>query len=384
MKPIQFTRFITFFFCLGLSGIMQGEDYKKMTVETDLRDPFAFETAADMYKIAPVKAMDSSAKKIIRNISAWINEGFQPEDSIVWESLQQLEPYRMDGTVQEVVKLWAEQVVQNISQTDSTPSASNLISISNDYKREYFAVMINDCRNLLKSYPNHYDTRSNLALALIHTGKDLCAQIELEILTRQKKNHAAGLVNLVVVYERMNQPAKAEQKARELEKMWFYGNSMARFNAAWYRNKNREYKQAERLLSERNTSVEKHNTFRELNLKQLQMEYREYTLDNIIRNGLLYKSQLFVTDEDRTKGEIIAAGILLAFLIIYGIALGKLHDAKKTTIWFLMIILMLFTALCWVTAFGIYQSLAGQIMAVLYFLVLLIIFRRKYKKIRFG
>lgn len=280
MKSIRFIWICIFVLCFHIykANAQDGKDDEK-TIPFSLRDIYPFETAADMYDVALKRTMNETAEKLVKDISAQIDKGVKIENAAVWEKLIQLEPYRMNDAVQDAVKIWVETSVKNLPKTESTATARSLVSISKAYKEKNFAKAISESLTALNSAPNHYDIRSNLALALMHTQKDLCAQIELEILTKQKSDHIPGLINLTVLYERMNNISEAERIAEELimlEKEKNFDVPLIRFNAAWFLNGRGEYGLADEIMNDpkmlNDTTIKKYNTLRQLNRKQLEYE----------------------------------------------------------------------------------------------------------------
>ncbi|MDR2653380.1 MAG: hypothetical protein LBC68_13925, partial [Prevotellaceae bacterium] len=97
--------------------------------------------------------------------------------------------------------------------------------------------------------------RNNLALALMHQNKDLCAQVELEIIYLENKTSyqskgqpinlvarftdifIPGAINLTVVYERLGMTDKAKMLAHKLKEYAQYNYfpiSLVEYNAAWF------------------------------------------------------------------------------------------------------------------------------------------------------
>jgi hypothetical protein len=94
----------------------------------------------------------------------------------------------------------------------------------------------------------HYDARNNLALAQLHLGNDLTAEMELLILKQLNDSYVPAAVNLTVVYERLG----LEQKARDLAEQAAHAGSdvpQAVFNAAWFKDLAGSHTEALALLT---------------------------------------------------------------------------------------------------------------------------------------
>ena len=215
---------------------------------------FAYKTAAEMYAVADTLPYSTEADLLIKEISSKIDQGLSVENEAIWANLQKLEPYRMHHRVQEAVKIWVDKSAKKISSQKSTnqTTLSSLQSVSQAYNSRDFEKAIQECKNILQGTPKHLDVRSNMALALMHQNKDLCAQIELEIVLKLSENHIPAMLNLTVVYERLNKRKDAENMVAKLLQLSAGNNLNApliRYNAAWYRFQNGEYFYADTLLN---------------------------------------------------------------------------------------------------------------------------------------
>jgi len=225
-------------------------EYKKI----EFYDKHAYKTAIDMYKVAKTLPFDEDAYILMKKITRLINKGTSIDDETIWKYLQMLEPYRMDPQLQDEVLIWVEKSADLIS-TQSTAkqvTLSSLQSVSKAYNAGEFDRTIQECRKILSDVPNHFDIRSNMALALMHENRDLCAQIELEIIQELSKVHIPSMLNLTVLYERMNMRDYAEQMVLALKRLSDKQNldiPIVRYNAAWYQFQNGNEKSAETLLN---------------------------------------------------------------------------------------------------------------------------------------
>jgi hypothetical protein len=274
MKQVYLLFIIIFAAVSDLSA--QKTEYKEFSI----RDPFSYKTAAEMYAVTDTLPYSSTIDPIINKITENINNEKLIENDAVWSMLQKLEPYRMNHKVQKAVEMWVEKTAENILKKKSNEvSLKTLKLICADYKAKNFSQVVQKSKKELLSDPASPDLRNNFALALIHLKQDLCAQIELEILSKLFENYPAGLLNLVVVYERMNRSEDAETLAKKLYLLQFDNNidiPEARFNAAWLMNKKGEYETAEYILANpnplKNANISKYDSLRILNLREFDQE----------------------------------------------------------------------------------------------------------------
>jgi tetratricopeptide (TPR) repeat protein len=116
------------------------------------------------------------------------------------------------------------------------------------YRNGGFEAASTDYRKFLLKATGHYDARNNLALAQMHLGNDLTAEMELLVLRRLNDSYLPAAVNLTVVYERLG----LEQKARELAEQAAAAENdipQAVFNAAWFKDLAGAHKEALELIT---------------------------------------------------------------------------------------------------------------------------------------
>ena len=252
MKKTAFVLFIIFFPFSSLIIKAQSSDVEN--VKLNFHDRHAYKTAVEMYSVADTLPYNVDADLFINQISSRIDRGLPIEDETVWEILQKLEPYRMHHRVQEAVKVWVDKSVKRISTQKVTGQATlaSLQSASQAYNSRDFEKTVQECKKILSGSPRHHDLRSNMALALMHQNKDLCAQIELEIVHKLSNTHIPAMINLTVVYERLNKRRDAESMANALSQLAGSRNldvPLIRYNEAWYRLQNGEYQYADTVVN---------------------------------------------------------------------------------------------------------------------------------------
>jgi hypothetical protein len=238
---------------------VQGQEHRL------LRDPYAYETAAGMYAGADTLPVDKTVTLLAADLSRQLKQGRMPEDDIIWDTLQKLEPYRKSEQVQKALKIWAEYIRKMegfdfiIPASSLHTDSSHLISpVVQAYRRGEFDKVIALSRELLldsglKAQGELVQVvRNNLALALMHENRDLCAQMELELLnTKTEIRYFPALINLTVVYERLGKREEAEVLVNRLteymeeEKLRM---PLADFNAAWYLGEKEDYPSTDKAL----------------------------------------------------------------------------------------------------------------------------------------
>ncbi|MDR2921660.1 MAG: hypothetical protein LBV72_20125 [Tannerella sp.] len=276
MKSIYFIISVAVLFLWNMPATAQKMESKER--QMDLRDPHAYNTAAEMLMCADTLPYTEAIDIILDLISDNINAGMLIEDEQIWKLLKKLEPYRMTEQVQMAVNVWIDKTLENIAekQKDKMVPAKHMQSMSIAYKEKDFEKAVNIACDLLLDIPNTLDTRNNLALALMHLNYDLCAQIELEIIRRMSDQYAPGLINLTVLNERMNRSDYARGLSRELLLSSREESSdvqLARFNAAWYLNEEGDYKEADLVLNKIKepayNKIKKYTDLKAANKKQL-------------------------------------------------------------------------------------------------------------------
>ncbi|MDR1623958.1 MAG: hypothetical protein LBS04_03190 [Tannerellaceae bacterium] len=262
-------------FCL-FPAAQEKTEYKELS----LHDPYAYDTAEKMYAVAETLPYSSKAEFIINEITKSINNGTLIENSTVWNNLQKLEPYRMHPNVQGAVNNWVEKTVEKIKKQKSkiTPLKS-LQLIGSYYTSGDFNRVVEESRKELANDYLNPDLRNNMALALIHLNQDFCAQVELEILTKLYDSYPAGLINLTVVYERLNRSDDAGKLAMNLHRLLLDREidiPQVRFNSAWVENKRGDFEAAEHILDYpkplKDKKIAKFHSLRILNIKQFDQE----------------------------------------------------------------------------------------------------------------
>jgi hypothetical protein len=262
-------------FCL-FPAAQEKTEYK----EFSLHDPYAYATAGKMYAVADTLPYSSKADFIINDITKSINNGTSIENSVVWNNLQKLEPYRMHPNVQKAVDGWVAKTVAKIKKQKSRiPSGKSLQLLSSHYTSGSFDRVVAESLKELANAPLSPDLRNNMALALIHLNQDLCAQIELEILTKLYDSYPAGFINLTVVYERLGRSDDAGATAADLHALLLDKEidlPQARFNSAWFENKKGDFEAAEYILDHpkplKDKNIAKFDSLRILNIQQFDQE----------------------------------------------------------------------------------------------------------------
>lgn len=215
-----------------------------------LRDKYAYETAIEMYSVADTATFNEEAALLIEKINNELKRGTLIEDNKIWIMLQQLEPYRMSAQIDTAVLKWVDDM-----KVPPSPVASlkyDLDSLTKAYLDNDFDGLISMSRQILTSILPINQTfihavRSNMALALMHQNKDLCARVELEAVKRigeiQKDPYFPALINLTVLYERLRKHEAAETLSKELldfAKKEELSIPLVNFNVAWFLDLNND------------------------------------------------------------------------------------------------------------------------------------------------
>ena len=238
----------------SLSPFIMAQNTNEEYQRIDFSDKFAFKTAIEMYEVAETKPYGEEAEILIKRITDKINQGLAIEHESIWDNLEKLEPYRKHPEIQDAVRTWVDRCAQKISgqKTGGTVTLSMLQAASKAYNAREFAKSVQECKSILKNMPNHCDIRSNMALALLHLNKDLCAQIELEITLKVCDSHIPAMLNLTVVYERLDMRNDAEEMVAVLTLLSNKKHidiPLARFNAAWFQFQDGNSHYADTLLN---------------------------------------------------------------------------------------------------------------------------------------
>jgi len=229
-------------------------------------DRFAFKTAEEMYKVANTLPFDEKADSLINQMNEYIDESMTIESCEVWETLEQLEPYRKTSQVQTAVETWAKK--SKIIKIDDSQFQS---AAQYYYQKDFEKVIETSLMIIQNENPGNYTVstsgenlialRNNMALALMHQNKDLCAQVELEIVF-QESNYQINnyqfnaafipvIINLTAVYERLGFSEKAKNLSQQLEgyvQKQGYIIPSAEFNATWFLD-NKELTENKTLVS---------------------------------------------------------------------------------------------------------------------------------------
>jgi hypothetical protein len=272
-----------------------------------LRDPYVYETAAEMYAVGDTLPFDDMAALLVANMPRQLLQGLTAEDDIMWDILQKLEPYRKSGEVQKALKIWAE-YIREAERLDSVSVASSrhtdnrrlVFPVVQAYRLGEFDEVIALGRKLLSDPEVKARrevvqvVRNNLALALMHENRDLCAQMELELLNAETEiRYFPALINLTVVYERLGKREDAEVLVNRLteymekEKIEM---ALVNFNAIWFQGEKEDHRSVVKALEMVNTyfmekqGVPKYVGYRE----QLAARYRSFPLPEIGFMGKVY------------------------------------------------------------------------------------------------
>ena len=347
-----------------------------------LRDKHAFETAADMYAVAETAAFDAVAATLIEKINLELKNKTLPEDDKIWNDFLKLEPYRMSKEVQRAVSDWISLM--------NFPGKSVRFeddAIRSAYFEKDFDKVIERSRQALHVMPNSgmvtHVVRNNMALALMHRNKDLCAQVQLELVRKMSKEKGGAyfpaLINLGVLYERLGKREEAEALAMELLRYTQKEQitvPLVNFNAAWYmdlKNQNNEKTGAIFKLSRGfdSSDVEKYRTF----ITKTRFDYQSRPFFEIGWSG---KRGHFGSESGMARGTLLF--LIVNVCIVAGLlCMMWLCAARKRLIWLssIMGIVAIFSVIYW----GLTGICLGYIiMNFFWFLVTLIIFKVIFKK----
>lgn len=211
------------------------------------RDPHAYETAREMYRVARRRPLDDAARSQLKLVSERLEAGADFVEPEVDEALQALEPCRSEPPVQEAALRWARQLAEQIGEV-GLRDAPHIGQADTAYRNGQYAAAVTGYQDILKTNPGHLDARNNLGLAAMALGRDLTAQCHWETLRALRPSYFPAVVNLTVAYERLRRPSLARslsERAMTLQK----DNHQARFNAAWYAEADNRLTEAIQLLT---------------------------------------------------------------------------------------------------------------------------------------
>jgi len=201
-----------------------------------VRDPIAYESAKEMYEVAPTKPFDSEAGRLIAAVDAALADGKTLEEPAAWDSLVKLNPYRMTKEVQGALLRWVRKSSDRLKKNprlDPTASSSDFERANGLYRSQKLEQASTSYRRILMGSPGRLDVRNNLGLAQMHLGNDLIAKLQFEINRRLDDGYIASGVNIPVVSERLGQREYAAGIARETQESR-PGLAQASFNAQWF------------------------------------------------------------------------------------------------------------------------------------------------------
>jgi hypothetical protein len=342
-----------------------------------LRDPYAYETAAEMYVGADTLPVDKTAARLAADISRHLEQGLMPEDDIIWDSLQKLEPYRKSWQVQEELKIWTKRI-REAERSDSASASStrhidgnSLIPVLQAYHQGEFDKVIALSRDLLrlKMWEGAKQAiRNNLALALMHENRDLCAQMELELLNTNEIRYFPALINLTVVYERLGKREEAEvlvNRLTEYMKKEKLEMPLADFNAAWYQGEKGDHRSTDKALEMvssdlmKKQQAPKYADYR----KQLTAKYKSFS---ILKIGFLGKG--FAGNDGRWVISFLVFFICWVVAAIWMSAslFDYLEDIFYFSSFLVTLLMLLYFIPIFILAWGIPSSAGGGIGLVLY------------------
>lgn len=210
------------------------------------KDPHRFKTAEIMYHAGPTMVRDTKMDGLLQQFTGQLEAKADPISPEMRELLVALDPYRKCEEVQSQIPKWAGRCATWVGAR-APVTGVDAKRADESYRKGDFAQAVDEYAKVLQQAPQFRDARNNLALAEIHQGHDLAAQLQLEILRQWKSDYLPALVNLTVVYERLGQSAKAKALAAEAAKNRT-DVPAATFNVAWYQISDGEAQKAEQTL----------------------------------------------------------------------------------------------------------------------------------------
>lgn len=213
----------------------ENQETSEMSGGIMTRDAHAFETAQEMYDVAANMPHDSKCDQLAAAVRNQLTSGKTIESRNVWPLLISLNPYRRTPEVQAEVNGWVELAISRIRRAKSEKANHEELfrRAGEQYKAKQFAEASKTYGNLLWRCPLRPDVRNNLALAQMHLGNDLIAEVELLIARNLDQAYVPPLVNLTVVFERLGLRDRAKQTA-ELAARSRQDLPEAVFNTEWY------------------------------------------------------------------------------------------------------------------------------------------------------
>ena len=384
--------FLPVLFCFVCQNVQAQND------QSILRDRYAYETATEMYAITDTATFTPEAAAMVEKINTELSKGKMLEDDTIWSMLQQLEPYRMSEQVRKAVQQWVIAMRHNLSsihiETAYKNLADTLKTINQAYKTHDFNRMIDLSRRLsMKKRPSEllsmidYSIRNNMALALMHQHKDLCALVELEFINQSEKNkyseremYIPAMINLTVLYERLGRSADADTLSKKLldyTKKEEITVPMVNFNAAWYLDLNNyQNEKANSILDISNvlnkTEAGKYQTL----YKSARATYQSHPVSEI---GVAGKLGFFGGGSKKTIGIVIFLIVNIALVVAYSFRVGDLwRDSQKKKkfiwLWVFLVLIGFFHLLFW----GLNLTVGGVFLMIVSFIVFLLLLRLVY------
>jgi Tfp pilus assembly protein PilF len=163
--------------------------------------------------------------------------------------LDALGPVRHLEVVQNIVTTWAKKAANAIRSERATLKPALLREAETEYKNGAFSRAAQKYEVLLAEAPAHLDVRNNYALAQMHLGHDVAAQMQLEALHELDPRYVPAMVNLTVLYERA-WPGDGKRIASMAEDALMLAPKTGPvvFNAAWCRQRACQMSSASELL----------------------------------------------------------------------------------------------------------------------------------------
>jgi len=236
---------------VGVAGC-EGTQVRRIANADGGRDPHQFATARQLYLAPPAAAWDARGQELLTRIHDLLQRGPECQRSAAaddwWLSLAELNKYRTCREVQAAIAPWADRCAQ-FAQRNSrpAPTAELFASANQLYRQSKFGAASQTYAEILVLAPTHLDARNNLALAQLHKGNDLLAQLQWEILRRLSPRYVPARINLTVLYERLGLREQGQAVAGEALQL-APEVPAAVFNSAWLKNVQGDHRAAEQQL----------------------------------------------------------------------------------------------------------------------------------------